>query len=185
MISVRVPQDQVAQASGILDLHHPVDIHDRAVTSGVAPSAHVEAATKAMAAVPLAKDEGVAVTSKLAQVQPERLQLAEEQLEVGKEKIETGRTRVRRFTTERNVDQNVTLHDEHAQVLRKAVTQPAAVGEVDWADREVEVIETKEQALVNKTARVVEEVSLSRKGEDHVETIHEKLRRQQAKGRAL
>src|SRR3974377_1411748 len=34
VVSVRVPREQVAQASGILDLHHPVDIHDRAVTSG-------------------------------------------------------------------------------------------------------------------------------------------------------
>ena len=41
-------------------------------------------------------------------------------------------------------------------------------------------VETKEQALVNKVARLVEEVSLRKKGDDHVETINEKLRRQQA-----
>jgi uncharacterized protein (TIGR02271 family) len=180
VVSVRVPQDEVAQATGILDLHHPVDIHDRAVTSGYAPQPHVEAAAKSIAAMPLAKNQDVAVTSKLAQAQPAALKLAEEQLEVGKKKIETGRTRVRRFTTEREVAQDVTLHDEHAEVLRKAVTQPAALGEVDWADREIEVAETKEQALVNKTARVVEEVSLRTKEDEHVETIHEKLRRQQA-----
>ncbi len=180
VVSVRVPQDQVAQATGILDLHHPVDIHDRAVTSGMAPAAHVEAATRSIAQMPLAKGQDVAVTSKLAQAQPEALRLAEEQLEVGKKKIETGRTRVRRFTTERDVSEDVTLHDEHAEVLRKAVTQPATLGQIDWADREIEVVETKEQALVNKTARVVEEVSLRTKGEEHVETIHEKLRRQQA-----
>lgn len=180
VVSVRVPRDQVAQATGILDLHHPVDIHDRAVTSGIAEPAHVEAATRSMATMPLAKEQGVAVTPKLAQAQPETVQLAEEQLDIGRKKIETGRTRVRRFTTERDVAQDVTLHDEHAEVLRKAVTQPAAPGDIDWADRQIEVAETKEQALVNKTARVVEEVSLRAKGEEHVETIHEKLRRQQA-----
>jgi uncharacterized protein (TIGR02271 family) len=180
VVSVRVPQDQVAQATGIMDLHHPVDIHDRAVTAGFAKPAHVDAATKSIAQMPLAKGQDVAVTSKLAQVQPDALKLAEEQLEIGKKKIETGRTRVRRFTTERDVAEDVTLHDEHAEVLRKAVTQPASLGQVDWADREIEVVETKEQALVNKTARVVEEVSLRTKGEEHVETIHEKLRRQQA-----
>ena len=180
VLSVRVPQDQVAQAAGILDLHHPVDVHDRAVTSGIAQPAHVEAATKSMAAVPLARDQGVAVTSKLAQTQPGTLKLAEEHLDVGKKRIETGRTRVRRFTTERDVAEDVTLHDEHAEVLRTAVSQPGALSEADWADREIEVTETKEQALVNKTARVVEEVSLRSKGEEHVETIHEKLRRQEA-----
>jgi uncharacterized protein (TIGR02271 family) len=180
VVSVRVPQDEVAHATGILDLHHPVDIHDRAVTSGVAQPAHVEAATKSMASRPLARDQGVAISPKLAETQPETLRLAEEQLDIGKKRIETGRTRVRRFTTERDVDQNVTLHDEHGEVLRKAVSQPAALDEVDWADRQVEVVETTEQALVNKTARVVEEVSLRKKGDEHVETIHEKLRRQQA-----
>ena len=131
--------------------------------------------------MPLAKEQAVAVTPKLAQVHGDTLRLAEEQLQVGKKLVETGRTRVRRFTTERDVDQDVTLHEEHAEVLRKAVTaQPAELTDVDWADSTLEVVETKEQALVNKTARLVEEVSLRKKGDDHVETIHEKLRRQQA-----
>jgi uncharacterized protein (TIGR02271 family) len=180
VVAVRVPPDQVAQASGILDLHRPIDVHDRAVTSGIAPAAHVESAAKAIASVPLAKDQSVAVTPKLAEVHSDTLRLAEEQLQVGKRMVETGRTRVRRFTTEREVAQDVTLHEEHAEVLRKATSQPAKLTDVDWADSELEVVETKEQALVSKTARVVEEVSLRKKGDDHVETIHEKLRRQEA-----
>lgn len=180
VVAVRTPRNQVAQANGILDLHHPIDVHDRAVTSGIAPAAHVETATKAIASVPLAKEQSVAVTPKLAEVHGDTLRLAEEQLQVGKKMVETGRTRVRRFTTEREVAQDVTLHEEHAEVLRRALSQPAAMGEIDWADSGLEVVETKEQALVNKTARVVEEVSLRKKGDDHVETIHEKLRRQQA-----
>ncbi|MBV9531538.1 MAG: DUF2382 domain-containing protein [Bradyrhizobium sp.] len=180
VVAVRVPQDQVAHASGILDLHHPINIHDRAVTSGIASAAQVETAAKSITAMPLAQDQRVAVTPKLAEVHADTLRLAEEQLQVGKKMVETGRTRVRRFTTEREVAQDVTLHEEHAELLRKALTQPAELTDVDWADSALEVIETKEQALVNKTARVVEEISLRKKGDDHVETIHEKLRRQQA-----
>jgi uncharacterized protein (TIGR02271 family) len=175
-----VPHDQVAQANGILDLHRPINVHDRAVTGGVAPAAHVEAAANTIAAMPLAAAQAVAVTPKLAKLHPDVLQLAEEQLQIGKENVETGRTRVRRFTTERDVAEDVTLHEEHAEVLRTALSQPTSLEEVDWADRELEVVETKEQALVNKTARLVEEVSLRTKGADHLETIHEKLRRQQA-----
>jgi stress response protein YsnF len=74
----------------------------------------------------------------------------------------------------------VTLHEEHAEVLRKAISDPTYVGEIDWADGTVEVIETAEHALVNKTARIVEEVSLKKIGSDHVETIRDKIRRQQA-----
>jgi stress response protein YsnF len=180
VVAVRVPSDQVAQASGILDLHHPIDVHDRAVTGNVAPSAQVETAAKSIAAVPLAKQQTVAVTPKLAEVHGDTLRLAEEQLQVGKKMVETGRTRVRRFTTERDIAQDVTLHEEHAELLRKAISQPSELTDVDWADSALEVIETKEQALVNKTARIVEEISLRKKGDDHVETIHEKLRRQQA-----
>ena len=98
---------------------------------------------------------------------------------MGKQQVETGRTRVRRFVTEREVAQDVSLHDEHAEVLRKAISDPAYVGEIDWADGTIEIIETAEHALVNKTARIVEEVGLKKVGADHVETITDKLRRQQ------
>lgn len=183
VVSVRVPREQVAQAAGILDLHHPININDRAITAGFAPVAHVETAAKTIAAAtPLAAQQSVAVTPKLAEVHGDTLRLAEEQLQVGKKMVETGRTRVRRFTTERDVAEDVTLHEEHAEVLRKALSQqqPSQLADVDWADSTLEIVETKEQALVNKVARLVEEVSLRRKGDDHVETIHEKLRRQQA-----
>jgi hypothetical protein len=49
----------------------------------------------------------------------------------------------------------------------------------DWADAIIEIIETAEQALKNKTARIVEEISLKKIGSDHVETIRDKLRRHQ------
>jgi len=179
VISVRVPESEVAHASAVLNIHRPVDVHDRAVTSGIAPAAHVEAVEKKLTALPLADEQQVAVSPKLAAAQPDVLRLAEEHLEVGKEMHETGRTRVRRFVTEREVAQDVTLHEEHAEVLRKAVSDPTFVGEIDWADGTIEIIETAEHALVNKTARVVEEVGLKKIGSDHVETIRDKLRRQQ------
>jgi hypothetical protein len=91
--------------------------------------------------------------------------------------VETDATRVRRFTTEREVAADVTLHEEHAEILRRAISEPINISDLDWSDREIEVVETAEQALVNKTARIVEEVGLRRVGTDHIETVHEKLRR--------
>ena len=180
VVSVRVPDSEVAQATGILDIHRPIDVHDRAVTTGIAPVARVEAAVASIAAAPVvAAVQTVAVSPKLAETHDEVLRLAEEQLEVGKRMVETGKTRVRRFVTEREASADVTLHEEHADVLRRAVTDPKYIGEIDWADSTIEVVETAEQALVNKTARVVEEVSLKKIGSDHVETVHDKIRRQQ------
>ena len=108
------------------------------------------------------------------------LKLAEEQLQVGKELIEFGRTRVRRFVIEQEASVDVSLHEEHAEVLRRAITDPKFVGEIDWADKAIEFIETAEHPLVRKTARIVEEVSFKNIGADHVETIRDKIRRQQA-----
>ncbi|WP_342640885.1 YsnF/AvaK domain-containing protein [Rhodoligotrophos ferricapiens] len=179
VLSLRVIDNEVAHAAGILDLHHPIDVHDRAKTNGIAKPAHVDTIAKALAATPLPADQKVAVTPKLADAHDDVLRLAEEQLNVGKEKVETGKTRVRRFVTERPVTANVTLHEEHADVIRKAITDPSYVADVDWADSTIEVVETAEHALVNKTARIVEEVSLKLTGSDHVETVHDKVRRQQ------
>src|SRR5215813_6039337 len=179
VVSARVLDSEVAHAIAILDLHRPVDVHDRAVTSGIAPAAHVAAIEKKLDAIPLARAQQVAVSPKLAAAHDEVLRLAEEQLQVGKQMLETGRTRVRRFITERDVSADVTLHEEHADVLRRAVTDPKYIGEIDWADATIEIRETAEQALVSKTARVVEEVAQRKIGSDHVETVRDKIRRQQ------
>jgi len=179
VVSVRVPDSEVAHATGILDLHRPIDVHDRAVTTGLAPAARVEAAVASIATTPVVTDQRVAVSPKLAEAHDEVLRLAEEQLQVGKRMVETGRTRVRRFVTEQEVSADVTLHEEHADILRRAVTDPKYIGDIDWADTTIEVRETAEQALVSKTARVVEEVGLRKIGSDHVETVRDKIRRQQ------
>ena len=53
IVSARVLDSEVAHAVAILDIHRPVDVHDRAVTAGIAPAAHVEAVEKKIDAVPL------------------------------------------------------------------------------------------------------------------------------------
>jgi uncharacterized protein (TIGR02271 family) len=180
IVSARVIDREVAHAIAILDLHHPVSVPDRAVTAGIAKPGFVERVQQKVEATPLTPRQTVGVSPKLAEAQPEVLKLAEEQLQVGKELIESGRTRVRRFVTEQDASMDVSLHEEHAEVLRRAITDPKYAGEVDWADKAIEFIETAEHPLVSKTARIVEEVSFKRVGADHVETIRDKIRRQQA-----
>ena len=182
-LASRVPESEVAHASAVLNIHRPVDVHDRAVTSGIAPAAHGRSGSmRKLAALPLADEQQVAVSPVSSQLRNPMLRLAEEHLEAFWQR--DGRTpgpdpRSAAFVTEREVAQDVTLHEEHAEVLRKAVSDPTFVGEIDWADGTIEIIETAEHALVNKTARVVEEVGLKKIGSDHVETIRDKLRRQQ------
>lgn len=170
VLAVRAPGDQVARIMSILDAHKPVDVHEAAAKIGATVPVQAKALVTAPAAMP-------ATTS--PKEKEEVLRLAEEQMSVGKRMFETGTTRVRRFVTERPVEAKVNLHEEHAQVVRKAITDPNYVADIDWSDKEYAVTETAEQPVVSKTARVVEEVALRKEGTDRVETVRDTVRRQQ------
>jgi len=107
------------------------------------------------------------------------LQLAEEHLDVTKRQVETGKARIRRFVIEEPVESQVTLHEEHVAMLRRPVTDGGAIKDVDWTDKTIEITETAERAVISKIARIVEEVVVRRQGSDHVETVRDKVRRQQ------
>src|SRR5215470_18434787 len=59
VVSVRVPDTEVVHATGILDIHRPIDVHDRAITTGIAPAAKVEAAAATIAAPPIVTEQKV------------------------------------------------------------------------------------------------------------------------------
>ena len=176
VLTIRVPESDIPRAMGILNAHKVVDVEDRAVehgliSEGAAATAPLKAAAAAAAAVaapvtaPVSKDEV--------------LRLAEEQLDVGKRLVQEGTTRIRRFVTERPVEAQVTLHEEHANVVRRAVTDPKFLSDIDWSDKTIEVTETAEEAVVSKSAHIAEEVVISKTGTDHVETVRDTVRRQQ------
>jgi stress response protein YsnF len=71
------------------------------------------------------------------------------------------------------------LHEEHAEIIRRAISDPNYIKDIDWSEQVIEVTETEEHPVINKTSRVAEEVVVRRKGSDHVETVHETVRRQQ------
>ena len=107
------------------------------------------------------------------------IRLAEEQLNVAKRLVQDGKTRIRRFVIEKPVEASVTLHEEHAEVLRRAIANPEFISDVDWTDKTIEVAESVERPVVSKSVRIVEEVVIRKTGTDHVETVRDKVRRQQ------
>lgn len=168
VLAVRAPKERVAKIMSILDVHDPVDIHEHADKIG----ADVPIEAKALVTAPGTAPAGTP--------KDEVLRLAEEQMNVGKRIFETGTTRVRRFVTERPVEAQVNLHEEHAKVVRRAVSDPNYIADIDWSDKEYTVTETAEQPVVSKTARVVEEITVGKEGSEHTETVRDKVRRQQA-----
>jgi uncharacterized protein (TIGR02271 family) len=175
VLTVRAEQAEVPRAMGILNQHNLVDVKDRALDTGIISkesAASIAAPAAAAAAVPARP-----VTADLGK--SEVLRLAEEHLDVGKRLVEQGTTRIRRFVTEKPVEAEVTLHEEHAEVVRRAISDPVYVKDIDWSDSTIEVLETSEQAVVSKSARVAEEVVVGKAGSDRVETVHDTVRRQQ------
>ena len=108
----------------------------------------------------------------------EVLRLHEEKMDVSKRVVEIGKARVRRFVVEKPVESQITLHEEHAAISRRQVSDPGAAQDIDWSEKTFEITETAEQAVVTKKARVADEVVIRREGSDHVETIRDTIRRQ-------
>lgn len=180
VVTVHVPETEAPKVLALLDTHKPIDVVDRAKTLGLAVPAATVATAAAVAALPKPAPATVASTAvpTVARTADEIVRLAEEQLNVGKTQVQTGITRVRRFVTERPVEANITLHEEHAEVLRRAISDPTYLTDIDWSEKTVEVTETAERAVVGKTARVIEEVAIRKDSSDRVETVKDTVRRQ-------
>jgi uncharacterized protein (TIGR02271 family) len=158
VLTVRVHNEgEARRAQGLLDSLHIVDVDRRA--QGIL-------------------EERLKEKKRTSAADDDIIRLVEEALSVGKRRIETGRTRVRRYIVERPVEEEVTLKSEQAEIIRKVVENPALLTDIDWSDKTIEVIETDEEAVISKTARVAEEVRV-RKGEAaRTETVRDTVRKQ-------
>ena len=104
--------------------------------------------------------------------------VVEEELKVGKRLVERGGIRVYAHVTETPVQEQVTLREQHATVERRAVDRPISPADATaFKEQTFEVREFAEQAVVAKEARVVEEVTVGRKVEDHTEIVRDTVRR--------
>ena len=109
------------------------------------------------------------------------MQLSEEQLSVGKRLVNRGGTRIRRYVVETPVEENVSLHSERVTLDRHPVTDGRPVTDGSFSEKTIEMTETAEEAVVSKTARVVEEVGLRREASDRVETVRDNVRKEEVK----
>ena len=108
-----------------------------------------------------------------------KIPVVEEQLNVGKREVQRGGVRIFTRTTERPVEESVTLREEHARVERHPVDRPATEAELGNAfeEKSVELRETAEEPVVAKTARVVEEVDVDKEVSTRTETVRDTVRR--------
>lgn len=108
--------------------------------------------------------------------------VVEEELAVGKRSVETGGVRLEKHVTEVPVQENVQLTEEHVTVDRRPVDRELRPGDVGaFQDKTIEMHERAEEAVVQKRARVVEEVVIGKETSQHTERVADTVRRTDVK----
>ena len=108
----------------------------------------------------------------------ETAQEIEEQLSVGKRKVTTGGVRLTTSVSERPVQKTVSLREEQVEVERRPADRKLKPEEAEaaFAERTIEMLGTSEEASVRKEARVVGEVALGKRVEEHKKTVKDTVR---------
>jgi len=104
----------------------------------------------------------------------ETIPVIRENLQVGKEEVERGGIRLRSRVVENPVEERVNLREENVNVERNPVDRAAT--DADFREEDVEVRERTEVPVVNKEARVVEEINLNKEVTEREETIRDTVR---------
>ena len=134
LVAVTTDEEDTEEVAAVLEAHGARNIEETG-TSGMATGGHIP--TEGHTAIPI----------------------IEEELVVGKRAVDRGSVRVYSHVVEQPVEADVTLRDEVINVERRFVDRPATAA--DFAAGHGSVIEMNaqgEEAVVGKTARVVEEV---------------------------
>lgn len=101
----------------------------------------------------------------------------EEELRVGKREVEGGGVRVRTRVVERPVEETVRLREERVSVERRPVNRPISEADLNaFREGTFELRERSEEAVVDKTARVVEEVAINKEVAERTETVRDTVR---------
>jgi uncharacterized protein (TIGR02271 family) len=106
----------------------------------------------------------------------ETIPVIKEELNVGKEEVETGGVRLRSRVVETPVSEDISLRQETVNVERTDVDRSATREDLANAESEIEMRETEEVPVVNKEARVVEEIRVTKDVNERDEVINDSAR---------
>ena len=113
-----------------------------------------------------------------AQFARQSLPVVHETFAVGKRAVNVGSLRVIKRMSETPVSQAVTLRQERATIQRRSVDREATEADFqNFREGVFEVRETAEEAVISKTARVVEEVVVGKEITESTEQVSDTVRR--------
>ena len=166
VVTVKVPGQNAASVSAILEKHNPIDFDERTASYGATQTTTTRTET---VAAPLATTSATAAPARAAMSAAttpgdETIKVMEERLAVGKRAVNTGGARVRAYVVETPVEQQVSLHSETVRIERRPVADGRVVTDADFGERSVEMRAVSEEVVVGKEAT------------DRVETVRDTVR---------
>ena len=194
LVLVKTPDEEESRINQILSNDGAINIHERAAQwrqEGWQPAtaAATAAATTPPATTPSPQTQTPVAASPQATLNQEgkaTIPVIQEEMQVGKKEVETGGVRVTSQMTEQPVEQQVPLREEHVTVERHPVDRPVSVGDMAaFQEGTIEVKETAEEPIVNKQARVVEEVVVGKEVTERTETVQDTVRHTQVDAQPL
>lgn len=178
-------EEERERAIEVMNRFDPVDIDERASQWRSQGWTGYDAAAPMYTDSEIEKDRALYgqnrttdTTAQSMRGEQQRIPIVEEELQVGKRAVQRGGVRIYQRMTEKPVQESVNLREEHVNVERRPVDQPAS--EADMAafkEGAIELRETAEEPVVSKSARVVEEVVVGKEATQRTENISDTVRR--------
>jgi uncharacterized protein (TIGR02271 family) len=196
-------QDDVERAADIVERFGPIDIDEHrsqweaggwnaasartgggALLSASQQSGNLQGASQsgalgtAVSSTGSLQGYGDSGTLQRAETESQVIPVVQEELRVGKRTVQRGGVRIYQRTVETPVNESVSLREEHVNVERRPVDRPIDPSQVGaFQETSFELRESAEEAVVQKTARVVEEVLVGKEVTQHTDQITDTVRR--------
>lgn len=176
LVAAQVADDRVNEATRIMEREGMFDINYNAQQWRNSGWSRFDAAGAAYAGEreSFADTHRTGVTHEAERTIP----VVEEDIVVGKRQVEGGGVRVTSHLHETPVEEDVRLREERVTVERRPVDREVDPSELDaFREDTIEMTESREEAVVAKDARIVEEVVVRKDVDERMETVRDTVRR--------
>lgn len=173
LVIARVHDQDAETAADIMARHNPVPYEQRSAAY------RKEGFKRYEEAKPYTQAEANKERERYAGESEARMKEVEEQLKVGKREVARGGVRVHKYVDTDVVEETLRLREEHVDVDRRPVDRPATAADLDDAfeEKDIEMTERGEEAVVEKEARVTGEVSVGKDVNVREETVGGEVRK--------
>jgi len=179
IVSVQTDESHVDQVIAIMQRYNVVDLDARLKQWRTEGASAKGTAAGAAGYTGQASSASAGRATNVQQGQ-QAIPVVEEQLQVGKRETQgSGSVRIHSHVVEKPVQEQINLREERVHVERRPVDRPVTAGDLNNAFQEktIEAKETIERPVVQKEARVVEEVVVNKDVQQRTETVRDTVRR--------